>query len=355
MAQLHEKYLLIATVILCLYFLFQLSYFGKLRRQMELDFDVEMNTRIARHKENKLTRAKRKPNGYSLYPVSLNQSYQINNKDICTSSHKISTIVMINARPSDTSLRRNMRKYLRNSTYFAKEDIRYVFLIGDTLDEEIQTQIEYESGLFKDIVQGFFYDSYKNLTNKGIMGFKWISEHCMNAKLVTKVDVDMFVDFDLILSKFKFMTSMKKMIFCSDKDAGTAPIIRNPISPWYVDPNEFKGLDYFPETYCSGCIVILSTDLIPLLYQAAFTTPFFWIDDYYLFGDLPAKVNGVTHKSLDPLIIFTWNEFTEKCNYSTLYTCDFLAVHSNAFCKVFELWNIWKNKILENNKESKKK
>jgi beta-1,3-galactosyltransferase 1 len=53
---------------------------------------------------------------------------------------------------------------------------------------------------------------------------------------------------------------------------------------------------YYPYTSCSGLAVFISRDLVPLLYKVAFMSPFFWVDDFYLFGILPAKLDGVIHQ-----------------------------------------------------------
>jgi beta-1,3-galactosyltransferase 1 len=75
----------------------------------------------------------------------------------------------------------------------------------------LQYQIEEENKKFKDIVQGQFIDSYRNLTNKGVMGYKWISEHCMNAEIVLKVDDDAFVNFFKYFEEMSHIKEKKKV------------------------------------------------------------------------------------------------------------------------------------------------
>ena len=52
---------------------------------------------------------------------------------------------------------------------------------------EDQHIIEEEHKLYGDIVQGSFIENYKNLTLKGIMGLKWVSQHCQEAAFAIKV------------------------------------------------------------------------------------------------------------------------------------------------------------------------
>jgi hypothetical protein len=48
----------------------------------------------------------------------------------------------------------------------------FIFSLGLVSDMSLQLQIEKESEKFKDVVQGYFTDSYRNLTYKGVMGYE---------------------------------------------------------------------------------------------------------------------------------------------------------------------------------------
>ena len=52
---------------------------------------------------------------------------------------------------------------------------------------EGQHIMEEEHKLYGDIVQGSFIENYKNLTLKGIMGLKWVSQHCQEVAFTIKV------------------------------------------------------------------------------------------------------------------------------------------------------------------------
>jgi beta-1,3-galactosyltransferase 1 len=76
----------------------------------------------------------------------------------------------------------------------------------------LQYQIEEENKKFKGIVQGQFIDSYRNLTNKGVMGYKWISKNCMNAEIVLKVDDNAFINFFKYFEEISHIKEKKKYI-----------------------------------------------------------------------------------------------------------------------------------------------
>ncbi len=60
-------------------------------------------------------------------------------------------------------------------------------MIGTPTSEEDLKAIQEEHQLYGDIVQGSFLESYRNLTLKAVMGLKWVTTYCSNAKYVIKV------------------------------------------------------------------------------------------------------------------------------------------------------------------------
>jgi hypothetical protein len=102
----------------------------------------------------------------------------------------------------------------------------------------LQLQIEKESEKFKDVVQGYFTDSYRNLTYKGVMGYEWISEHCRNAEFVAKIDDDAFINFFKLFEEMQYLKDKKRYILCNKINKGTMRI-RKKTSKWYVQEDEF--------------------------------------------------------------------------------------------------------------------
>lgn len=57
-----------------------------------------------------------------------------------------------------------------------------------------------ESRTHGDILQEDFVDSYMNLTIKSVMGLKWASTHCPQARFLMKTDDDMFINVPSLLT-----------------------------------------------------------------------------------------------------------------------------------------------------------
>ena len=275
-----------------------------------------------RNQEDIKSAYKRKIVTRTSYPIVISQPYKLNNKNICRGVDKVSCIVMVHTAPNHFERRVRMRATWLNSTHYSPESVRVVFLLGLVFDPELQKKIEMESNAFHDIVQGYFIDSYKNLTNKGVMGYKWISEHCRNAEFVAKIDDDAFINFFKFFEEMSYLKSKKRYILCNKINKGTMKIIRETKSKWFVENDEFKKMARYPHTYCSGFTVFISTDLVPMLYHAAIGSPFFWVDDFYLFGLLPSKVPGVIHEGIRPNLTLRFPEGLQcylqngrKCQY----------------------------------------
>ena len=73
-------------------------------------------------------------------------------------------------------------------------ETRLVFMLGSTSNTSLQREIELENLNTRDIVQGNFLDTYRNLTYKSVMGHLWVSEFCQNADYVVKSDDDIYND-----------------------------------------------------------------------------------------------------------------------------------------------------------------
>lgn len=73
---------------------------------------------------------------------------------------------------------------------------RLVFLIGLQVNENrtIEQQIAVEHQFNDDLVRGNFMDTYRNLTYKHVMGYKWILYYCAKVNFVMKSDDDAFIN-----------------------------------------------------------------------------------------------------------------------------------------------------------------
>jgi len=153
--------------------------------------------------------------------VSLhNFQYKINPEyDLCGTgqkSDKVFLLVYVHTSPENQKRRITIRETWARRSLF--EEVRIVFMMGVTNKTENQDMIKLESNLYNDIVQVNFFDSYRNLTYKGIMAMKWISTYCNHAKYILKTDDDIVTNtFKLLryLKSLKDERYQKSAIICS--------------------------------------------------------------------------------------------------------------------------------------------
>ncbi|XP_071087835.1 lactosylceramide 1,3-N-acetyl-beta-D-glucosaminyltransferase-like isoform X2 [Haliotis cracherodii] len=206
--------------------------------------------------------------------------------DICNGS-KVDILIYFNSACDNFQRRRILRETWANRNVFKDITVRAIFILGLPSKRDTQLRLNNENTVYGDLVQGDFTDSFRNLTYKALTAIKWINDNCAQARYVIKSDDDMFVNMFMVVEDFLPMICKKqRTVVCHYKKHGTSVIIRNPKDKWYVPPDVLPDKTTFPD-FCSGYVVIMTTDSIPLLYESSFQAPLISIDDVYMFGVLP--------------------------------------------------------------------
>lgn len=279
----------------------------------------------------------KRPKLTTSFPLTIQPNpYQLNNKKVCSVVKDLLFMVVVHSSTLNFQRRNNIRETWANSNLFRNHSMRIVFILGKPQKDSTQALIEHENVLHGDIVQGKFIDSYHNLTHKGVLGLRWVTEHCRHAKIIVKVDDDVFLNiFKLMDNMLTEYSKISRQIMCAVRWNGTSQIQRGS-GKWKVDEGEFFNMTHFPVTYCNGFFVVMTSDIIPELYTAAKVTPFFWVDDVYIFGQLPHKAGNITHKGLQHLNL---NEKEAiKCFESTEKPCSMLVANAHSDGIMDKLW-----------------
>ena len=220
--------------------------------------------------------------------------FQLNNFP-CNESSPLLLLVLVHSAPSNVEKRRTIRETWGSGFH------SLLFLLGSVESRDEQAALEEENRTYRDIVQGSFLDSYRNLTYKHVMALKWTVYHCPGVRYLLKTDDDVFVNPPALLdflSQDVPPLDGRRPILCQNVSSRSAP--RNPKHKWRVTPQEYPGEKYPP--YCNGWIVLYSSEVVFLLYREAQRTPYFWVDDVHVTGVLAARAN-LTHTSLIKLAL----------------------------------------------------
>ncbi|XP_058789678.1 UDP-GalNAc:beta-1,3-N-acetylgalactosaminyltransferase 1-like isoform X2 [Phymastichus coffea] len=129
--------------------------------------------------------------------INLQNFKFIINHDRCQSITPI-ILILIHSAPQNFAKRNFIR-----TTWGGK--LRYTstfFLVG--FSKKYNYLINQENLYYKDLIQGNFIDSYRNMTYKHAMAFKWVIYHCPGVKYVLKLDDDAYVNMNALLKYAKY-------------------------------------------------------------------------------------------------------------------------------------------------------
>ncbi|XP_041379523.1 beta-1,3-galactosyltransferase 5-like [Gigantopelta aegis] len=211
-----------------------------------------------------------------------NFKYIIQNEAVCNSLEKNSTIdliVLVFTVHGHFQQRNILRQTWLLVSKENKGTIRYVFLLGDTKDEDLSKKVEEENDVHHDIIKESFVDSYQNLTYKTIMGFKWVTNFCSKARFVMKTDDDMYVNLPALVPVLvKEETTLQSSVGGSCNL--NAQPIREKNSKWFASVRSYPH-KYYPG-YCSGTGYVTSKSVTGKIYDISKTVPFFHLEDVYV-------------------------------------------------------------------------
>ncbi|KAL3855112.1 hypothetical protein ACJMK2_014341 [Sinanodonta woodiana] len=229
---------------------------------------------------------------FSYFPFTTNSSYLLNNEQLCRVKGELTLLIIVHTAVPHFHHRQVLRETWANKELLKNKQMRIMFMLGRPTNESIQVLLVNESQQYKDLVQGDFIDDYHNLTHKGVLGFRWITENCRNAKFILKIDDDVYVNIFRVLEEL--LPIYKKhpdYIICPI--AKDAKISRNN-SKWAISSDYFPDFQKYPVSYCLGPFVLIPGKLIPNMFETAKRTPYFWIDDVFLFGIIAELIQGTT-------------------------------------------------------------
>ncbi|XP_071813283.1 beta-1,3-galactosyltransferase 1-like [Apostichopus japonicus] len=235
-------------------------------------------------------------------------------------------LVLIHSKPSHIDLRKKQRMTSLRETNVRGKRIIVVYLVGNTTNKNLNDRIFNESHVYRDIIMEDFLDTYYNLTNKFMMGMKWASLYCPQAKYVLKGDDDVYFNLHNIV---QMLSSAPSVNFISGYVHNYAKPYRNEGSKWYI-PESVYPYKYYPP-FCVGYAYVMSGDLPRKLFQVAQHIPFFPLDDVFM---------GFCARKLNVLPVYKvgfrrpgWGRLS-FCNLNLSY-----AIHFSDYQQIPKMWS----------------
>ncbi|KAK7091074.1 beta-1,3-galactosyltransferase 1-like [Littorina saxatilis] len=223
------------------------------------------------------------------FPVFINQPQlceQSSSMDIINGHHQgtssrdiIDIVFFIPSSPHASSRRHVIRRTWTSVTGNNTSNLRYVFVVGVTSDYMRMRTLVDESASFRDVVVIGFDDSYLNLTLKTISSLRWLTHHCNHARFFFKVDDDVWVNTDLLLTTFN-----RQAPSLTSGLGGACPmphrVIRDTSNKWYASYESYPD-DKYPD-YCSGTGYGSTLAVANQIVSASRDVPFFHLEDVYV-------------------------------------------------------------------------
>ncbi|CAG9841012.1 unnamed protein product [Diabrotica balteata] len=227
--------------------------------------------------------------------LNISFNFSIMNQ-VCQESNSVLVLMVVHSAP----LNFDKRQAIRDTWGQMDETKKIVFLIGDPSSLEEQKNIEAESTLFGDIVQGNFIDTYRNLTYKHVTVLKYFIYHCPHAKFLLKTDDDVFVNWPSMKNflTYDLCPGDRQTIYCITRTH--SHVDRNE-SKWVVTFEEYSEEFYPP--YCLGYFIVYTPEVVFTLYkEAQKSNSFLWVDDAFVTGILFKNLN-YTHTDIESLVL----------------------------------------------------
>ena len=209
--------------------------------------------------------------------------------------------------------------------------IGLVFLVGlSNVSQEINSAVRREGKLYRDMVQGNFTDTYRNLTIKSIMGLHWTTTFCCNTRYTLKTDDDVYFNTSLLMSFLRGLPRQGVLVGSIYEDS---QVMRE--GQWQVTLMDFPFSVYPP--YCAGAAYVMSPDVSRLLLSTFITKmpkPLLTIEDAYVTGFLAndAKLN-CSHSDLFP----NWMSTPSVKTFRNFFHQKVFAIHGVPYAAMYQI------------------
>lgn len=206
--------------------------------------------------------------------------------------------------------RQSMRNKIRDTWSTSDPRALVYFALGAVGSIEKQRLLQEEDRIHRDIIQGNFVDSARNLTYKHSMVLKWFKDNAKGVPFLVKIDDDVYPNIPALVRHLeKIPKNVGKYI--------SAPIV-------YPYKTVREGSDAVPKselvdswtiTYAFGSHVIYSYDAVEALYKAAKWSPFQRMYDMLFLGYIRFQLNIELTDLRNLTVSEHFGEFVNNKNY----------------------------------------
>jgi len=250
--------------------------------------------------------------------------FKINVKTLLTITPELpmnpSLLIIINTIPSKFERREILRETWAKQTTFSIDasesnnmvTIGYFFTIGFDGNSSVDTPIEREADIHKDILRLNLNETYQGIVTKILHTFEWVANLSMKPHFIAKADDDVYIKVPDLARWLQENAPPPAKLYAGHVHKGThSRVRRSPDSPWYVNRSQYEH-DYFPD-YCAGPFYVVSSNVLEGIVNASKGSKalagVFPVEDAYI-GVLLKQI-GIKPKKMGRSL-FNWNRRTNE-------------------------------------------
>lgn len=191
-------------------------------------------------------------------------------------------VLIVPVAPGNREARDTIRNTWGNETLVQGQLVQTLFLLGvpgGADAEQLQQKLKQENLQHHDLIQSDFQDSYRNLTIKTMVMLEWLTTYCLKASYVMKVDSDMFLNVQNLISLL-LDPSTPKQNYMTGLVWWHSPVLRDPGNKFFMPKEVFAESEYPP--YPLGMSYVMSLDLPGKILGVSSQIKPIYIEDAYL-------------------------------------------------------------------------
>ncbi|XP_068177937.1 beta-1,3-galactosyltransferase 5-like isoform X2 [Antennarius striatus] len=263
------------------------------------------------------------------YPM--NYHFLIDHKDVCKTKNPF-LVLMTPVAPKNVRARNVIRQTWGNETLVQDKVVVHLFMLGlpgGSDSEEVQQSLNEENLQYQDLIQSNFMDTYRNLTIKTMVIMHWLVTRCPEAAYAVKVDSDMLLSVENLLSMLK-RPNIPKTNYLTGSIRRNRPVVRSKTSKWYVSEEMYPKPEYPP--YPLGWVYLFSSDLPAKLVEISKSVNYCEMEDAYI-GMCMEKLELDLSTPPDPSLFRIDYSNYDRCKFSK-----FISYNVGSSDELKEFW-----------------
>lgn len=223
--------------------------------------------------------------------------YVIESSHVCSYVRSVDLLIIVHSAVRNFQRRRVLRETWAARDVVEGLTVRRIFALGRDRGvnaTHTQLQVATEAATYGDVVQGDFDDTFSNLTLKALTALRWVHTHCRQTRFVLKADDDMLVNVFVLAERLlDQLAGNTRTIMCQAKTNAGSNIIFRGSGRWAVPDHLLPKVTHWP-AFCSGYVIVMTSDVASQLYLASFSAPYSVpVDDAFVYGVLPLIAGGL--------------------------------------------------------------